>query len=424
MQKPKSNYLKIYHFVKLKKKTTESCKTAKCGTHKKCMMRGGQPKCVCAPKCKAKKFQRKRINRYSQVENGLHHAPHQSSSRSSRRISATVGSNNINNASNRNAKRHQQNYQSPHQRNQHYSIQMNADVEVIHSLQHTNNPSQLHGDKIISVIAPLSSNRSSYLNISHSHKRAFSKHAAAAATPANGRRKSLQSTTKRHLLATVHSSHSLKHRGRTNRHGSSNSSIPIDKNIVNIIARRQISSVEQHFTSKLHGHDIPYPPIDLAVSSIFKTRKFKEKYYLLQIKYEQHAGNRSRDFSICNVPWSLEVCDSFFLPFYFLSNFPHGEHSCTRVLICTKRCAAPMVKHTKANANWNDALVDKNQHLYLLHTKDTVKVSIASIHFIFTCWTTGLRLLIHPCIEAKHQKIKRMSKFDGSMQLKQRNLFG
>lgn len=222
-------------------------------------MRGGQPKCVCAPRCKVKKYRTKRINRYSQPENGLQHAPHQSSSRR-----------------NSNGKRHHQNYRTPHQRNQPYSKQMNTDVDLFNNLHHSNNPTQLHADKIISIIAPLPSNRSSYLNISHSHKRAFH-------VSTNGRRKSLQSTTKRHLFATVHSSHSLKHRGKTNRHGSNNSSIPIDNNIVNINPRRQISSVEQHFTSKLHGHDIPYPPIDLAVSSIVQEiRKFEElKFFIL-----------------------------------------------------------------------------------------------------------------------------------------------
>lgn len=36
----------------------ESCKTAKCGAGKKCIQRNDQPKCVCAPNCKALKGQR------------------------------------------------------------------------------------------------------------------------------------------------------------------------------------------------------------------------------------------------------------------------------------------------------------------------------------------------------------------------------
>lgn len=35
----------------------ESCKTAKCGAGKKCVQRNNQPKCVCAPNCKAMKGQ-------------------------------------------------------------------------------------------------------------------------------------------------------------------------------------------------------------------------------------------------------------------------------------------------------------------------------------------------------------------------------
>lgn len=229
---------------------TESCKTAQCGTHKKCIMRGGQPKCVCAPKCKSKKSRPKRINRYSRVDNGLHHTSHRSS-----------GSKTFNNNSNQNGKRHQhqhqhqQNYRSPYQRAQSaHSHQMNADVDVFNNFHRSNHPTQFQSDKIISIIAASavsSPNRSSYPNISHSHKKS-----------ANGGGKPSQVASKRHLLATVHHSHSLK------RHGGNNTTTnPIDNNVVNINLRRQISSVEQEFTfSKFHGHDIPYPPIDLAVS--------------------------------------------------------------------------------------------------------------------------------------------------------------
>lgn len=43
---------------------TESCATAKCGKSKRCVMRNGQPKCVCSPKCgstfdEAHKYQRR-----------------------------------------------------------------------------------------------------------------------------------------------------------------------------------------------------------------------------------------------------------------------------------------------------------------------------------------------------------------------------
>lgn len=54
----------------------ESCKTAKCGSGKKCVQRNDQPKCICAPNCKASKGQRNNQNakqnmRYIQKENEL-----------------------------------------------------------------------------------------------------------------------------------------------------------------------------------------------------------------------------------------------------------------------------------------------------------------------------------------------------------------
>lgn len=54
----------------------ESCKTAKCGAGKKCIQRNQQPKCVCAPNCKASKGQRnvhnsKRTSRYSEKKDKI-----------------------------------------------------------------------------------------------------------------------------------------------------------------------------------------------------------------------------------------------------------------------------------------------------------------------------------------------------------------
>lgn len=221
-------------------------------------MRNGQPKCVCAPKCKAKKSRPKRINHYPQLHDGHHYMPHRSRSSNSKNSNRR---NNNNNNSIRNGKRHQhqRNYQSLHQRNQLSSEQTKTDR------------TQFQNDKIISIIASSSSawsslNRLSNLNISHSHKKTIDAHSADATAVANGHRnmvKSQQSTSKRHLLATVHHSHSSKRLSKTNR----NSSSPNGINIVDTNPHRQFSSAEKEFTSKFYGHDIPYPPIDLPVSS-------------------------------------------------------------------------------------------------------------------------------------------------------------
>lgn len=241
----------------------ESCKTAKCGAHKNCVMRNGQPKCVCAPKCKVKNSRPKRVNRYSQSSDD-HHVNENSSnpdkSSNSSSVSGSRKTNNKNKHSNRNGKRHQHqpNYQSPHQR-------INA-MEL--------DRTQFQSDKIISIIAPSSSSStSSNSNSSHSYKKIIDPNAVATVTqvpllPSNGNRnamKSLQLTTKRHLLATVHSLHGPKQRATKTHNINGNNSSRIDNHIVGVNSRHQISSIEQEFTSKFHGHDIPYPPIDLVL---------------------------------------------------------------------------------------------------------------------------------------------------------------
>lgn len=40
----------------------ESCNTADCGPHKQCVIRSGQPKCICSPNCK-NNHRHHRINR-------------------------------------------------------------------------------------------------------------------------------------------------------------------------------------------------------------------------------------------------------------------------------------------------------------------------------------------------------------------------
>lgn len=264
----------------------ESCKTAKCGTHKRCVLRNGQAKCVCAPKCKVKNSRPKRVNHHSQLNDGNHQGVNRRrynaddtsnlSSRMSGRGSDYSKINNINKNSSRTGKRHQhpQSYQSPHQR--------------IHALDFVNNVdrrlnddrTQFQSDKIISIITPSPSLsiRPSNLNSSHSHKKLIDAHAVAAAAAAtqapllSSNRSSnlnamepLQSTTKRHSMATVHHSYSAKRRGTKNRSTNNSTSSLIDNNIVNVHSQHRISSGEQEFISKFHGHDIPYPPIDTTV---------------------------------------------------------------------------------------------------------------------------------------------------------------
>lgn len=208
---------------------------------------------MCAPKCKVKNPRPKRVNRYSQLNDERQH------------LNASKNNNSHKN-NNRNGKRqqHQPNYQSSNQR-----------INAMKS-----DRTQFQSDKIISIIAPSSlssSIRPSNLTSSHSNKKFIDAHAVATVVvatqaPSNVNRNAMkstqQSTTKRHLLATVHSLHGSKQRATKNHNvgNSSSSNSRIDNNIVGVNSRHQIPSVEQEFASKFHGHDIPYPPIDLAVS--------------------------------------------------------------------------------------------------------------------------------------------------------------
>lgn len=57
----------IYHF------NPDSCETSKCGPNKRCVMRNGHPKCICAPKCKKSSSQNKTANHHHLPTSSSHH---------------------------------------------------------------------------------------------------------------------------------------------------------------------------------------------------------------------------------------------------------------------------------------------------------------------------------------------------------------
>lgn len=209
-------------------------------------MRSGQPKCVCAIKCKTKNQRPKR--------GGANHHAHS----------------------------HQTlNQQHQHQHHHQSSIDDNEDtshddVHIFNNDLNNTNRSHKKSDKIISIIAPI--HHSSNLSSSHRPKkmhntaRMHNVGSDGSASTNSSRRNMVKSS--KHLVvnsngnsaARQHHQSGINHRHKITAHKNeySNSSL-IDNNIVNVNHRRQ-TSVEQQFKSKFYGHDIPYPPIDLPVS--------------------------------------------------------------------------------------------------------------------------------------------------------------
>lgn len=51
-------------------KKSENCATAKCGPNKRCVIRQGQPKCICAPNCKQTRMKNPKLNSVTVI--GVH----------------------------------------------------------------------------------------------------------------------------------------------------------------------------------------------------------------------------------------------------------------------------------------------------------------------------------------------------------------
>lgn len=235
-------------------------------------MRDGQPKCVCAPKCKTKNQRPKRINRHAIAQLKSHQQTLNESL-------SSIDTDQMHQFMNQSGQSHRHN-QSIH-------IEINAntshDIQIFHS-DHLNNRSNTKSDKIISIIAPI---LPSNLSSSHKSKKMQSHHQQTDLTDpvtVNNKKNMLKSTqSSRHLMATTNKSYAQhrqngknhRHKLATTKHQYSNSSI-FDNNIVNINHRHQ-TSIEQQLKSKFYGHDIPYPPIDLPVSLLNNTIQNQKK---------------------------------------------------------------------------------------------------------------------------------------------------
>lgn len=230
-------------------------------------MRDGQPRCVCAPKCKTKN-RPKRVNRHATIAQLKSHHDEMD------QHSQDDDHHNDDDVADRRIYQQQMN-RSGKSHSHHQSIHTDAvtatsqhDVQIFHT-HNLNNRSNTKSDKIISIIAPI---LPSNLSSSHRHKKMQSHHQQRQQQQQKSA-KSVQQSSK-HALATSNKSYAKqhhpisknhRHKLSTTKNQYSNSSL-FDNNIVNINHHRRQTSVEQQFKSKFYGHDIPYPPIDSPVS--------------------------------------------------------------------------------------------------------------------------------------------------------------
>lgn len=194
-------------------------------------MRGGQPKCVCAPNCKTKNQRPKRsdVNHpaQSKVESNDHELKQQK----------------------------QQNRPVKSGENSHIDDKENTSHGDVQIDPTNNNQSHKKSDKIVSIIAPIHHPS----NLSSSYRPKKNQNFAQLHGGDGSRRQN-------NAKSNYHNNKTHRHKLSTHTNEYNNSSLT-DNNIVNVNHRRQ-TSMEQQFKSKskFYGHDIPYPPVDLPVS--------------------------------------------------------------------------------------------------------------------------------------------------------------
>lgn len=135
------------------------------------------------------------------------------------------------------------------------------------------------------------------------------------------------------------------------------------------------------------------------------------------VHFEFSNWNRSINLQCVSFLSGVFFCFSLVL-FVF-----YNKNSCTITINFIERFAAPMERHIKQNANWENALVDKSQHLYWLLIKDSVKVStISSTQYVnmylcfvhrWSCSIFFLRCNLCLMLVSKQEPMKK--KLDGSL---------
>lgn len=201
----------------------DSCNSAKCGPQKRCVMRGGEPKCVCAPKCKSNQHHTKHHLTDDQTTTAHSHTDAQKSRR------------NING----NAHEREQRY-----RRRHASTAADVQITVLagsgvqSKSSFNKNASMPKKDKVISIVSPSSQNSHRFRKNSLSIKSSSSSHNETQRIEHRDMRHGRKHRYNQHVVAGDQSTH---------RHHNQN------------------ASWEDRIRSGFYGHDIPYPPVDVPV---------------------------------------------------------------------------------------------------------------------------------------------------------------
>lgn len=184
----------LYHF-------SESCSTAKCGPHRQCVIRSGQPKCICAPNCK---------------QNQRHH-------RSERRKYNAL---------------QQQNKSKRQFKTSTESTTTLSNIQNERLATHFIQPS-------IERRKPQSASRTNYHHSSIAHTTTVSKN-------------SLRKFQAQHSTATTLFNNGSQHYMKTNKDN-------LRREITNNNKNNNHDEWEDEIRLRFHGHDLPYPPDDLQV---------------------------------------------------------------------------------------------------------------------------------------------------------------
>lgn len=236
----------------------DSCSTAKCGPQKRCVIRGGEPKCVCAPKCKTssplsashhtkQRFgdaqkSRRNINGNAHERDQRYHRRHSSSSSSLTDAPIAIH-NRINGGGGSGADGGGGGDDGSGLMAARYSFNQNNNHK---------NASMPKKDKVISIVSPSSQNshrfrKNSHLSMIKSPSSSQHHHQAHNETAQNHEHRDLR--------------HGRKH--RYNQHGG-----------VDHRRNEQNASWEDRIRSGFYGHDLPYPPDDVPLVCAIVLRIF------------------------------------------------------------------------------------------------------------------------------------------------------
>lgn len=286
---------------------TDSCTTAKCGPHKRCVMRSGQPKCVCAPKCKAVN-RVKKVNRSNYEQQHHHHQHHQ-------KYNTLAYSRSFRSENDRRKSLSKKSRRQPLDATTAHSIDHHmSDVQILFGTSNGANQTTAKSDRMIAIAPALITNPNG-----HRFKKRKSDSSISHATHINGKLLATRKLVSNNNNNILNDSNALHHdesfamnkmqhmhrRHRTNIY--SNYGNNITGNDRNHYRHRIGSSNEEddvgggggsgmedennswddRIRSGFYGHDLPYPPFDVPVGFFPFLFTIHKLFFLLHVDRSQ-----------------------------------------------------------------------------------------------------------------------------------------